>query len=585
MIESVAPLDDVRILSLFNSVDIKIVILVDDNLSAVITLEKFLEKAKAIYDTSANEKLKEIFNESFPNDAVLEKKLKELFERYSSEEKNTNYTKLNEILVKDAKDSLDRDLSSFADLSNIFKNKVLFHKLSPEDWEQQKDEFMKNVNPKNKILILFDKELGNGKNSRRYIDEIIENTHFDGLIFCGLFTHTLHTCKDEWREWENEFKKKYNIYPLAKERTQHIDRFLHGLKLIILNFYTHNLIKEYSEIIDKTNSASLEKINNLDINHFDQIILQSSLKEGILEEDTFIRLYELFHNSALIRDIKKSDTIGKITKLLREINKTKIDYLPEHREDIKTILKDDRYEDSDFLNQNHISLGSGDIFCSDAGDYYILLTQPCDIMLRSDGRSIAESVLVKIVKKNSSIDFILKQIREGLDKAFKSSDEESLEKIKKEELKKITLHLDDFSKTARYYPLEHFMGESETYYIDFSKAYGSNLLPLDLCSLNTSGECQFLRGENYNLNKNISLGFEKNLEDIKKRLEQVNSGDKIPKIIFNENLKGKYDPETKLISYPLKRVNRLKNPYLSDILLKFSNHLFRVGVDYDLAKM
>ncbi len=583
MAELVSLQKDNRILGLFNPVNIKEVVLVDNDLSVVATSENFLGKAKAVYDISKNESLKGIFKESFPNKAVLEKKLKEKFEGFSPEEKNTYYHKLNKLLGDEPQEDLERDLSSFVVLSEVFKDKVTFHKLSPEDWESQKKDIIKKVNANNKLLILFDKELGKGKNSRNYIDEIIEEKKFDGLIFCGLFTHTLHCCKEEWNEWDNEFKKKYNIYPLGKWRTQEIDQFLHGIKLVILNFYAHILTRKYSEIIDKTNNSSLEKIKNLDINHFDQIIFQSSSREGVLEEETFVRLYRLFHNEDLMKEIKKDKDIKKITKILKDINKIEIRYFPEHRKDIKDILKDDRYEDADFLNKNHMPIASGDIFCSNNNDYYILLAQPCDILLRTNKRKISEAALVKIVKKNSSMDFLLREIRKSFGKIFEISDEEDFKKTKKEELNRISFHLENFSKTGKYYPLEYFKGEKETYYIDFGEVFASNLLPLDLCSLNISGECKFTKNENYELDKNTSLGFENHIKLIKEKYEEINDRDEIPKIFLNKSLEGLHEDDT--VSYPLKRVGRLKDPYLSDILIRFSNHISRIGFEHDLKKV
>ena len=179
--------------------------------SKKITIKEFLEKAKALYSVSKKEKLETLFEDSFPNVAILEKKLTKKFEKFSSDERIKYFHKLNEILGTDSQEDVDKDLSSFVNLSEIFHKKVNFHKLTPEDWDKKKSGFFGKINKKNRILVLFDKKLGNGKDSNTYINEIIDDKKYLDLIFCCLFTRTIHTCKDEWSLWENEYKKKMNL--------------------------------------------------------------------------------------------------------------------------------------------------------------------------------------------------------------------------------------------------------------------------------------------------------------------------------------------------------------------------------------
>ena len=132
-------------------------------------------------------------------------------------------------------------------------------------------------------------------------------------------------------------------------------------------------------------------VENLTVVDFDRMIFDSSRREGVWEPDTLFRVFGiLMRREAGIR-LHENATISDAVARARRVSA-----LPEEIVDAlgnqgepAAALRVQRYELYDAgneLNGWHAPIGLGDIFrIGSAGKYYIVLGQPCDLVVRSKG--------------------------------------------------------------------------------------------------------------------------------------------------------------------------------------------------------
>jgi len=231
-------------------------------------------------------------------------------------------------------------------------------------------------------------------------------------IICGLLTQTISKDAElsEARAWANEMGLNLDQFLLLSKDRLRGDpmEFADGLKMIVLNYARERLSRQVRDISEQAIEKAQQRMNDIDVYDFEHIVLRSSEREGVWEPDTLFRLFDLFRYSVFramaLAPEKRRSLYGDIERMraIRDI-KT-LDLQHEYPSDqVHQIQYSELFDAAGLLNPAHQPLDLGDIFEVGDGQCYILLAQPCDLMV---GRSSRVDVvtLVKIQTYESTAD-------------------------------------------------------------------------------------------------------------------------------------------------------------------------------------
>ncbi len=428
-------------------------------------------------------------------------------------------------------------------------------------------------------LFLFDQDFSNESEIGGTIDggiNIIKNLlarDSDIPIMCGLLSHTFDP-GDEINKWK-EFAREYGIdndrfVLISKQNlTEDIPGFIWRLRLPILSKYCNVLKEQASDILNKSFKESNKEINELNVYDFEKIVFHSSSAEGIWETDTLFRLYNIYHKHSIYQNILETQGIFETTNKLREISKIEMGRSNGNHSKLWKIQRLEYYEDGKQINKLHRPIELGDIFANTEGKKFILLAQPCNLMVRTSNP-----------KGNRANDF----------------HEVILAEIKLPEKKE---------NSSLYSELLYFdENTGESWYIDFRKTHSVLLCILDLCVFNPEGDARISSDENcppavlpaWNYRFNIlKKKFEAIIAEYSKYSDKKYEEDflkkyllpKCPaygKALFTPKLQIDRENEKSTIKYNCKRVERLCKQHAEAILLKYSHYISRSAFDHDFGK-
>lgn len=453
----------------------------------------------------------------------------------------------------------------------------LFIALSPDDWDQKRESIFLEVDADHKVLCLFDQDLSMVSRSANAGVTLLQQVlaqDTDGRVICGLLTQTLRR-EDETskaRDFSAEFGLSLDQYlPLSKDRLRGDPmEFADGLKMTILNYAREQLSKQVKDLAEQANAEALTQINDIDVYDFEHIVIQSSQKEGVWEPDTLFRLFDLFRynafrTKALANEQRTSiyDSIQRV-RSIHNIRTIESPHQPPSIE-VYEIRHIELFDEAPLLNQAHQPLDLGDIFKVGSDQYYILLTQPCDLMIRDDSSSqsnrkkqLANLVRIRTLEKN-----------------------------------------EDAPSEISSFRLDHFEPGKRTF-VKFSSPLQISLNVLDLSVFNANGKCRislpesknlsystlhnpwrerFERLENYyhTAQRNFTNGSYHKASDYQKKALRYLL------CCSNKDISLHYD-ENGVFEFDICRVARLRNPLSVHLLGAYYSYLSRNPQEHDFAK-
>lgn len=264
---------------------------------------------------------------------------------------------------------------------------------SPSVWDK---EYKTNVKAKisagQSILLLFDYALSKERTGLQYAEEALDLD--TDCAYCGIISNQFRI--DNEFQQRDDYKKqnpKHYIYPLSKERltidTEDYSAFISGLKNIL--WVKHiELIKEHTNaILQKAFNETINRYLDIQPPTYKQIIVDSSYTEGCQEIDTTLRLFQIILDKKIKESITE-DTLSLINKnsdLILDIqaqSDVNCQY-PEVNDQAISFIKDERFLDGSIINSIYAPIQNGDLFKINK-TLYILLCQPCNISIRSEGK-------------------------------------------------------------------------------------------------------------------------------------------------------------------------------------------------------
>ncbi len=566
------------ILNFLTQLNIQKIVYVDDRCSINELKEAYVGKLKSHYETKPVEL---DFVEWELAEPVFESRIISLWDSKDDEGKRALYLKI--LTFEKNTEELENSVAPLK-LKTVLKEKIDL--LSPVEWVANKDTIIGTLNENAKILFLFDIEFGyaplpDHRDGRDLAVELLQDGNISNFLYCGIFSHLFNIAEEydkrsEYCRTHNLEKEKF--YTISKKRFQN-DSYLPGLAEGIRNTLLINevelLKKEASKVLRSSFTKSLSEINELTPESFNHIIQKSSKIEGVWEMTTLIRVSNIITSHKALCNLLSNNRRTRINQSLeriRLVEKIKTGgETPFDKTQVLNLRKKELYINSDIQNQLHYPLSNGDILNIQDKEY-ILLAQPCNIALRSNGTRDRKYNLGLLVELE-----IIK--REDFAK-YKKGQLATLEIIED-----ISLSVDSI-KIAR-----------------FSTFQSVSLSPLDLTVFNKDGIARINLSEPENISNIIQESWKKRYKFLHKEFSEFAEGIKtynkiriankniLTKSIFNSSMFSGYQIDNKnslsrrgkLLEFDIERVAHYKSPYSDDLLQKFMLYLSRNAFEHDFT--
>lgn len=563
-----------RMLALFNELHIAKVVLVDDR------LDQPLDAALVTKIVSANAEAQGAATAYFPNIDL-------------SDANGSLYEQIDAILGtfdSNKRDELAATLAQFEEEAADVNVKRLLDDLIPVDfpveyltpgkWEAKREPLLAECSTTARTLFFFDQQLGSHGEGTTIISSMAQQDRaaFGAKWFCGLLSHTLEKGAEvpTWRELSAQKSIDLELFmPISKRNLSDGDAFYGAVYRTVINVYAERMKNTALRAFDTAFGQTLEKFKNLDPVDFEHMIANSSEGEGVSELDTLIRLYSIIQRDKVKTELLREDRVTEFLDAARTVKKV-ADIgrgLSEEAQARLALLRaEELYETDQLINQFRDPLRNGDMFEVGAGDslkLWVLIAQPCDLMVRSDGeRAYEDNFKVAVLAPiNTGKDGQPPVIKHGLG-----------------------FTLDRLGDTGRQ------MG-----FVEFTKATPVALNVLDLAVLRTDGACEIDTGDETPISAFPSLSWDNRAVQMRAAFKRIaikieearsSGGDKraeemaaylLPPAAPGKVIKRQGRYEKGKFSYAIKRVRRVREPFASSLLSAFSRFLSRDAYDHDFS--
>lgn len=345
---------------------------------------------------------------------VWSRALQERWHQLDADRRKEIAVRLSEILNT----PLAQDVQLASELRKFFPEGMPFLELSPSAWLENEKVILANASAESRALCLFDQDLSyadgfTSTGSRSGIG-LLRNVASDKVV-CGLLTHTIVSIEDEMPSWrslaeENEIGLK-QFLPLAKMRLEDPVKFADGIKKTTLNISCEEMKETAIDIIGKAHKEAAKQLLEIDVYDFEYMVLRASRAEGVWEADTLIRLFQIFQWDGirqLMLDSEISRAFNEAVEVARPISAVSTEQNEiSHPWKVRRVRRNELYEDVHLTR--HSPLQTGDLFelriDGESHRKFILLAQPCDLMVRKDGTRSCDDGIVPLVPIDDKITY------------------------------------------------------------------------------------------------------------------------------------------------------------------------------------
>ncbi|MBY3622817.1 hypothetical protein HGO21_25255 [Acinetobacter sp. CUI P1] len=498
---------------------------------------------------------------------VWELEIRGIWDSYEPYQKKNLINSLNKIENPSQSEQL-QDIFVDANLKKILPTEIEFISISPSQWLLQRETLLNSANQNNKVLCFFDQELKYDEHyaSKREGIELLKDTLVlnNENIVCTLITHltTIESEIDYWKALGLEHSLKLcDFLTLSKRRVDSFIELASGIRLTLLNHKSETLKNYAVEITNEANKYAAKELGNINVYDFYHMVLKSSEDEGVWEAQTLFRIHSIFQQQESQKLALKTETRKKINENITVLRNL-IGKDGKSTDTSWEIRRKELFYDES-LNVLNLPLQNGDIFeFNQSKKKYILLAQPCDLMIRKNGNRKSKAGLLAEI---------------------------GYEKPKPNEMDCII-------------PIPYF-DSSDQAFINFKKVISIDLDILELCTYNESGASIF------NINEDLSTFH----DPLKKRFEKIKTilfGKKQKSLrliesIEESNIEDSYKQELidallyqafnvqkddvsvifteNGINFNINRKGTYRNPHSNLILETYSNYISRDASDHDFA--
>lgn len=302
------------------------------------------------------------------------------------------------------------DNNALMSLPSLIGENFEFHKMSFSKWREEGRALISDNTP---TLVLFDRSFVQEGQSdtagEDLVKAILTEKNLDH-IYTGLLTHTATNEASEAAIAEKIFSEiegiSRRLVVIAKSRLSSGSDFPEALRMVL---YADELESFRKHAIECLSTATKEAVNLLSSvkPYALMATFESARREGSYETDNVIRMTSASARRSLEKSLRHPEFIKKTLSKLR--NAAGIELYLEGNvrpQDLPKITWEEKFDDKTHLAKSSMPLAIGDIFRvfdingTGADRYYILLAQPCDLSIRSDGKrsNDLESLVLTLLK-------------------------------------------------------------------------------------------------------------------------------------------------------------------------------------------
>lgn len=280
------------------------------------------------------------------------------------------------------------EASKFASIRPSFPKSIEYMFLGADQWTVRKTDLFHAGHPA--TLVLFDRDLSHsslGSNGGELLVRSLYSENHIG-VFSGIFTQEADNVSQELAITKSLSESIGKLVPtLGKWRAEDPAHFAAGLR-VFLNISSLDSVK-------RTVLSSLESaFNDVDayVRGVDFYTLlasaASAIDEGNIEVDGLVRMARNHFRKRVqihLRDSLPGDDLTWIRRAAKTAISTQIPLSPEASRHVH----DECFDSGEYLAQCRVPTDVGDIYeitdRQGLASYYILLAQPCDLMVRKGG--------------------------------------------------------------------------------------------------------------------------------------------------------------------------------------------------------
>jgi hypothetical protein len=452
--------------------------------------------------------------------------------------------------------------------------------LSLKEWEQRKTVLLSEAIA-TPTLFIFDDDFTLEGHSTTHGRQLVAETHTvnpDYRFVYALLTHKAQTDDAELglQRTIAEESPELGEYLLviAKSRLwESGERFAERMKHLLLYRLFRTLTRRLRDETAQASGLALKQIESLGVQSFERIILGTSRSEGAWSPDTLVRVIGVYQQQEIKHNIRRD---VELHRLVREINPI-CDVATAAMSDAVTadarrLQHDENYEAAERINSVHLPVATGDIFTDVKGQQYVLLAQPCDLVVRSTG--------YRRTKERDS--------RQGV----------PLARIRKAESR-----YEGLSLPSEQYELPYF-ADKYRWSVWLNETYNLPLWLLDLSVLNPDGRCALKAGQE--MSPLLVEPWRKRLVYLNERASaiaaiaaritdaSIDKGDLLqsycriplgsPFEVQLAQTDGAAEPDW-ILTFGLTRTNRIRESHATGILIDYSAYLARLAHPHDLTRV
>ena len=167
----------------------------------------------------------------------------------------------------------------------------------------------------------------------------------------------------------------------------------------------------------------MERFANLDPIDFEHMVVKSSEDEGVPELETLIRLYGIIQKDQVKFQILQQARVGEFAdaaRTVQDIADIGRAFSATSQDRLHKLRWEELYESDQLVNSYNDPLRNGDLFEIGEGEQlklWVLIAQPCDLMVRSDGKRVREDnfkVAVLVPLRTTPLGEVL-EVKDGLE--------------------------------------------------------------------------------------------------------------------------------------------------------------------------
>lgn len=270
---------------------------------------------------------------------------------------------------------------------------VEFVAYTPDEWQESRRaviEEAKNL----PTLVLLDRQMGNSNDAGIRLAETIFDEDHDGKVFVGLLTRTIAK-GDEHFQWKKLSEDNAKLKPerfvvMSKDNLgPDPEAFAQPIKLVLMAIPAEKLREEMRATIALGIDHAFSRMLELSPQEFEKMIFGVSMKEGVWEPESLLRVFQILMRQEVRKVMYESRDMRANANVIRELCAVTPPAPPETAAAI-VVAQAERYDQGDHLNPIYLPVESGDVFETASGSHWVLVEQPCDFMVRSDGTRAPE---------------------------------------------------------------------------------------------------------------------------------------------------------------------------------------------------